>query len=68
MIVFGGCSFSNDVCRPENVDSTGGRYNPSTNSWQATSTANAPGPRQDHTAVWTGTEMIVWGGQDTTPF
>ena len=66
MIVFGGCSFSNDVCRPENVDSTGGRYNPSTNSWQATSTANAPGPRQDHTAVWTGTEMIVWGGQDTT--
>jgi N-acetylneuraminic acid mutarotase len=66
MIVFGGCSFSNDVCRPENVDSTGGRYNPSTNSWQATSTANAPGPRQDHTAVWTGTEMIVWGGQTTT--
>jgi N-acetylneuraminic acid mutarotase len=66
MIVFGGCSFSNDVCRPENVDSTGGRYNPATNSWQATSTANAPGPRQDHTAVWTGTEMIVWGGQTTT--
>ena len=66
MIVFGGCSFSNNVCRPENVDSTGGRYNPSTNSWQATSTANAPGPRQDHTAVWTGTEMIVWGGQTTT--
>ncbi|PYL75034.1 MAG: hypothetical protein DMF26_09370 [Verrucomicrobia bacterium] len=66
MIVFGGCSFSNNVCRPENVDSTGGRYNPSTNSWQATSTANAPGPRQDHIAVWSGTEMIVWSGQTTS--
>jgi len=66
MIVFGGCSFSNNVCRPENVDSTGGRYNPSTNTWQATSTANAPGPRQDHIAVWSGTEMIVWGGQTTS--
>jgi N-acetylneuraminic acid mutarotase len=41
---------------------TGGRYNPSTDSWTATSTANAPTPRYSHTAVWTGTEMIVWGG------
>ena len=43
---------------------TGGRYNPSTNSWTATSTANAPTPRGGHTAVWTGSEMIVWGGFD----
>ncbi len=28
----------------------------------ATSTANAPFAREDHTAVWTGSEMIVWGG------
>ena len=42
---------------------TGGRYNPSTDSWTATSTANAPAPRNAHTAVWTGTQMIVWGGQ-----
>jgi N-acetylneuraminic acid mutarotase len=42
---------------------TGGRYNPSTNSWTATSTANVPVPRNAHTAVWTGTQMIVWGGQ-----
>ena len=27
-----------------------------------TSTANAPGQRDSHAAVWTGTEMIVWGG------
>ena len=42
---------------------TGGRYNPSTNTWTATSTTNAPSARDLHTAVWTGSEMIVWGGQ-----
>jgi len=45
---------------------TGGRYNPSTDNWVATSTTNAPAPRYLHTAVWTGTEMIVWGGTDFT--
>jgi N-acetylneuraminic acid mutarotase len=32
------------------------------NSWAATSNANAPADRFNHTAVWTGSEMIVWGG------
>src|SRR5262249_60991661 len=41
---------------------TGGRYNPSTNAWIATSTTNAPDGRSSHTAVWNGSEMIVWGG------
>jgi len=41
---------------------SGGRYNPSSDSWTATSTSNAPTARAVHTAVWTGTEMIVWGG------
>src|SRR5438874_10222407 len=41
---------------------TGGRYNPSTDTWTATSTTNAPDARFGHTAVWTGSEMIVWGG------
>src|SRR6266513_2217064 len=31
-------------------------------TWTATSTLNAPDGREVHTAVWTGTEMIVWGG------
>jgi N-acetylneuraminic acid mutarotase len=42
---------------------TGGRYNPITDSWTATSTSNAPAARSDHSAVWTGSEMIVWGGK-----
>jgi hypothetical protein len=32
-------------------------------SWTATSTTNVPTARTGHTAVWTGTEMIVWGGE-----
>ena len=31
-------------------------------TWTPTNTNNAPLPRSDHTAVWTGSEMIVWGG------
>jgi N-acetylneuraminic acid mutarotase len=31
-------------------------------TWTATTTANAPHGRWFHTAVWTGSEMIVWGG------
>ena len=43
---------------------TGGRYNPNTNSWTATTTTNAPIERYGHTAVWSGTEMIIWGGNN----
>jgi N-acetylneuraminic acid mutarotase len=46
---------------------TGGRYNPATDSWTATSTTNAPDARDSHTAVWTGSEMIVWGGATCCP-
>src|SRR5206468_703913 len=38
------------------------RPSPGTDSWTATSTTNAPNGRFNHTAVWTGSEMIVWGG------
>jgi hypothetical protein len=34
-----------------------------TDSWIATSITNAPSARSNHTAVWTGSEMIVWGGR-----
>src|SRR5581483_1579988 len=48
------------------ADTTGGRSDPATNSWTATSDINAPSVRGLHTAVWTGTEMIIWGGIDLT--
>ena len=31
-------------------------------TWTATSPTNAPSARNYHTAVWTGSEMIIWGG------
>src|SRR5205814_7902454 len=42
--------------------SNGGRYNPRTDAWTANSAINAPHGRFAHTAVWTGSEMTVWGG------
>ena len=58
MIVWGGTGFFFQYLN------TGGRYNPSTNSWTPTSTNNAPSVRDYQAAVWTGNEMIVWGGFD----
>src|SRR5207344_2039570 len=40
----------------------GARYNPTTDTWTAMSDVNAPAGVMHGTAVWTGTEMIVWGG------
>jgi N-acetylneuraminic acid mutarotase len=57
MIIWGGGA---------NSTNTGGRYNPSTDTWTPTSTMNAPQARSEHTAVWTGTEMIIWGGSPVT--
>jgi N-acetylneuraminic acid mutarotase len=59
MIVWAGYNFNNHQV---NTLNTGGRYNPATDSWIPTSTTNAPIGRDLHTAVWTGSEMIVWGG------
>jgi hypothetical protein len=37
-------------------------------TWAATSPSNPPDGRSDHSAVWTGSEMIVWGGWNGTSF
>jgi len=58
MIVWGGTTDPNTT----DAVNTGGRYNPATDSWTKTSTSDAPSARKWHTAVWTGSEMIVWGG------
>lgn len=61
MIVWGGCN--NEDCSQHTA--SGGRYDPVTDSWAATSMTNAPALRSLHSAVWTGTEMLVWGGCNT---
>jgi N-acetylneuraminic acid mutarotase len=64
MIVWGGDD-QNFSLSPVN---TGGTYSPGTDSWMATGTTNAPDARTLHTAVWSGSEMIVWGGKDQNSF
>ena len=59
MVVWGGLGGSPGSPLPL---ATGSRYNPGTDSWSATSTTGAPSARSGHTAIWTGTQMIVWGG------
>jgi hypothetical protein len=62
MIVWGGEAYP----YPTSTTISGGRYDPATDTWMPTSTARAPTGRKLHTAVWTGSEMIVWGGSGAT--
>jgi N-acetylneuraminic acid mutarotase len=66
MIVWGGWSGADDA---RTYALGGGRYDPRTDTWRPMSTAGAPPLREDHAAIWTGREMIVWGGviRDGTP-
>ena len=61
MIVWGGTNAS----QGPNLD-TGGRYDPATDTWHATSTVLAPAARVLHSAVWSGSRMIIWGGGDSS--
>src|SRR6266853_1757985 len=63
MIVWGG-----DVGGGNIYYNTGGKYNPITDGWTGTSITGAPAARYPHTAVWTGAEMIAWGGTNGTSY
>jgi hypothetical protein len=41
---------------------TGAIYDPSTGSWTFTSTSGAPTARKNYTATWTGSKLLIWGG------
>lgn len=58
MVVWGGSYYDGTV----HLLNSGGRYNPASDSWTAVSLSGAPASRSSHTAVWTESEMIVWGG------
>jgi hypothetical protein len=58
LVVWGGHEGDLNLCY-----NTGAAYDPVGDSWQALPTAGAPSGRHHHSAVWTGTQMIVWGGQ-----
>src|SRR5439155_4238068 len=66
MIVWGGEEVDDCYgplpCYPFSIGS-GRRYDPVTDQWTPISHRNTPSMRYEHTAVWTGSLMIVWGGE-----
>ncbi len=69
IIVWGGISNIENRAvssKIHNVSSNrGGRFNPVTSVWTLINTQDAPVGRQRHSAIWTGDEMIIWGGFDS---
>ncbi len=64
MIIWGGDTSGINPTTTTNTTNSGGRYNPSTNTWTTTANTNAPSSRNGHTALWTANRMIIWGGLD----
>jgi hypothetical protein len=67
LVVGGEGAFETKQCRP---CADGLAYNPSSNRWRRLPRMQFP--REGHIAVWTGTQLLVWGGvtdihRDTVP-
>ena len=62
IIVWGGGGDGDGDGRAYGLLNSGGKYNPAADNWTATTTTNAPAARAQHSTIWTGSEMIVWGG------
>ncbi len=64
MILWGGYRTLSGLA---NYQWPGGRYNPTTDTWSPMSDVGAPSKREQHSAVWTGTRMVIWGGAQQAP-
>jgi N-acetylneuraminic acid mutarotase len=62
LIVWGGTNSRSDA-----AFNTGAAYDPVLDAWTPVTTAGAPSGRRSATAVWSGTEMVVWGGGSFNP-
>jgi hypothetical protein len=60
LIVWGGNETGGASPRPTNL---GAAYNPTSDVWRPITTAGAPAGRAFHSAVWSGSAMIIWGGE-----
>ncbi len=58
VLVWGGvgCPGAEDPC------GDGARFDPAANAWAPITSEGAPSARAGATAVWTGSEVLVWGG------
>lgn len=67
LLVWGGGSCSGDFCNSAIARSLadGAAYDPETNAWRSIAAAPLT-PRLRPMAVWTGRQMLVWGGNNGT--
>ncbi|MBI5500086.1 MAG: hypothetical protein HY907_07565 [Deltaproteobacteria bacterium] len=63
LLVWGGATSDAVGSAPSGSLGDGGAYDPAADTWRAISPIGAPSARHHYSAVWTGTRMIVWGGQ-----
>lgn len=66
MLVWGG--YWKDASGVVHLENSGGRFNANSGAWSVLPVAGAPEARTSHTAIWTGKEMIVWGGCQGSEF
>lgn len=62
MLIWGGITYTDGGINTKL--NTGWSYNPATDTWSEIPTLGAPEARVGHTALWTGEEMLIWGGRD----
>jgi hypothetical protein len=62
MLVWGGLGCASGAGQGPVPCGDGARYEPTRDRWSPISASGAPSARVGHSAVWTGKEMIVWGG------
>ena len=68
MLIFGGYGCKNPPdCNGGSATNKGGKYDPSQDVWLPAMVSDAPAASSYHTAVWTGNEMVVWGGNHSFP-
>ncbi len=60
LLVWGGCA---NVGGEYRLVADGGRYDPEANRWRPIARRNAPSPRAKPLVLWTGSGLLVWGGE-----
>jgi hypothetical protein len=62
MLVWGGAA---DACADGSPGpcADGAAWQPASDRWRPITSGQRATPRTGHVAVWTGTEMLVWGGE-----
>jgi hypothetical protein len=63
MVVWGGYLSPARAGTAPSATNLGGIYIPGSTGWTPVTTKGAPAARARHSAVWTGSRMIVWGGE-----